>query len=132
MPFELTLDESGRVSQTEGKTREYKLNLASKDRVLQAVVAFANSAGGESSSRNLVLARIFRELDLIEEWGTGIPEVVRSLDAVGLPEPDFYQRRERIRITVHIQNHDPLKYRVQDNLGNATTQEHQGEQRVGA
>ncbi|MDR1189607.1 MAG: ATP-binding protein [Bifidobacteriaceae bacterium] len=47
MPLELSLDESGRVVQPEGKTREYKLNLASKDRVLQAVVAFANSAGGE-------------------------------------------------------------------------------------
>ncbi|MDR1266382.1 MAG: putative DNA binding domain-containing protein [Propionibacteriaceae bacterium] len=67
---------------------------------------------GESSSRNPVLARVFRELDLIEEWGTGIPEVIQSLKAAGLPEPDFYESRERLRITVHIQNHDPLKFRL--------------------
>ncbi|MDR1426797.1 MAG: ATP-binding protein [Bifidobacteriaceae bacterium] len=47
MPFELLLDEPGRVVGPEDKTREYKLNLASKDPVLQTVVAFANSAGGE-------------------------------------------------------------------------------------
>ena len=47
MPLELSLDESGRVIEPESKTREYKLNLAAKDRLSQTVVAFANSAGGE-------------------------------------------------------------------------------------
>jgi predicted HTH transcriptional regulator len=80
---------------------------------------------GESSPRNPVLARIFRELDLIEEWGTGIPEVIQSLNAAGLPEPDFYESRERIRITVHIQNHDPLKYRVEGDQSQASAGKHQ-------
>ncbi|MDR1431081.1 MAG: putative DNA binding domain-containing protein [Propionibacteriaceae bacterium] len=87
---------------------------------------------GESSSRNPVLARVFRELDLIEEWGTGIPEAIQSLKATGLPEPDFYESRERIRITVHIQNHDPLMYRAAEDGSLAATHEHQVEQQIGA
>jgi predicted HTH transcriptional regulator len=79
---------------------------------------------GESSSRNPVLARIFRELDLIEEWGTGIPQVIESLAGAGLPEPDFRECRERIRITVHIQNHDPLKFRLGSDGRHAAPSEH--------
>ncbi|MDR1295263.1 MAG: putative DNA binding domain-containing protein [Bifidobacteriaceae bacterium] len=80
---------------------------------------------GESSSRNPVLARVFRELDLIEEWSTGIPEAIRSLKAAGLPEPDFCESRERLRITVHIQNHDPLKFRLGSDGRQAASGEHQ-------
>jgi hypothetical protein len=85
---------------------------------------------GESSSRNPVIARIFRELDLIEEWGTGIPQVIESLAAAGLPEPEFYESRERLRITVHIQNHDPMKFRLDSDGRRRVPAEHQVEQDV--
>lgn len=62
---------------------------------------------GESSLRNPVLARIFQELHQIEAWGTGIPAVLKAIAAEGLPEPEFEESVERLRITVHIRNHDP-------------------------
>jgi predicted HTH transcriptional regulator len=80
---------------------------------------------GESSSWNPVIARIFKELDLIEEWGTGIPQVIESLAEAGLPEPEFHESRERIRITVHTQNHDPLKFRLDSDGRRRVPGEHQ-------
>jgi len=62
---------------------------------------------GESSLRNPVLARVFQELHHVEAWGTGIPAVLKAIAAEGLPEPDFKESVERLRITVHIPNHDP-------------------------
>ena len=37
--------------------------------------------------RNPVIARIFLEMNLIEQWGTGIPEVFAALAERGLPAP---------------------------------------------
>lgn len=42
----LTLDSTGRIVETEGKTLEFKRDLSSPTRPLRTVVAFANSAGG--------------------------------------------------------------------------------------
>jgi predicted HTH transcriptional regulator len=67
---------------------------------------------GESSIRNPVLAAIFKELGFIETWGTGIPEALQDLAELGLTEPDFEEGHERLKITVHIQNHDPLRFRA--------------------
>ena len=69
---------------------------------------------GVSQVRNPVIARVFKEMSLIERWGTGIPDVLRELSESGLPEPDIEESVERLRITVHIQSHDPLKYRVDE------------------
>ncbi|MDR2895080.1 MAG: putative DNA binding domain-containing protein [Propionibacteriaceae bacterium] len=68
---------------------------------------------GVSQVRNPVLARVFKELSLIERWGTGIPDVIKTLQEAGLPEPDFEETVERLRITVHIQNHDPMRFRIE-------------------
>lgn len=62
---------------------------------------------GESSLRNPVLARVFKETGVVEAWGTGIPAVLRAISDEGLPEPEFEESVERLRITVHIPNHDP-------------------------
>ncbi|MDR1431220.1 MAG: putative DNA binding domain-containing protein, partial [Propionibacteriaceae bacterium] len=47
MPVSLTVGAGGVVQEVEGKTREYKENLSSPRKVLCALVAFANSAGGQ-------------------------------------------------------------------------------------
>ncbi|MCL2423359.1 MAG: putative DNA binding domain-containing protein, partial [Micrococcales bacterium] len=62
---------------------------------------------GESALRNPVLARIFKETGVVEAWGTGVPAVLRAIADEGLPEPEFEESVERLRITVHIANHDP-------------------------
>ena len=62
---------------------------------------------GVSVIRNPVLARVFSELGLIEQWGTGLPKAMDALLAAGLPPLEIEEGRERLKITVHIENHDP-------------------------
>ncbi|MDR0959934.1 MAG: helix-turn-helix domain-containing protein [Propionibacteriaceae bacterium] len=66
-----------------------------------------NMIEGTSVIRNPVLARVFEELGHIEQWGSGIPEVITDLADAGLPPLDIEEGRERLKITVHISNHDP-------------------------
>ena len=47
MAYVLTVDVDGRVIQPESKTREYKQDLSSPEKAMRAIVAFANSAGGQ-------------------------------------------------------------------------------------
>jgi ATP-dependent DNA helicase RecG len=47
MSVDLTVDASGKLAASEGKTLEHKRDLSSSHRVLRTLVAFANSAGGE-------------------------------------------------------------------------------------
>ena len=65
---------------------------------------------GTSVIRNPVLARVFEELGHIEQWGSGIPEVIQDLAEGGLPPIDIEEGRERLKITVHIVSHDPLQF----------------------
>ncbi|MDR0960247.1 MAG: helix-turn-helix domain-containing protein [Propionibacteriaceae bacterium] len=62
---------------------------------------------GVSEIRNPVLARVFSEMDLMEEWGTGLRRAVRSLGESGLPAPEFIELPGRLRVIVHIANHQP-------------------------
>ncbi|MDR1187637.1 MAG: putative DNA binding domain-containing protein [Bifidobacteriaceae bacterium] len=62
---------------------------------------------GTSVIRNPVLARVFEELGHIEQWGSGIPEVIQDLAEAGLPPLGIEERRERLRFTIAIPSHDP-------------------------
>jgi len=64
---------------------------------------------GVSQIRNPVLARVFSELGLIEQWGTGLPKAMDALVAAGLAPMDIEEGQERLKIIVHIENHDPEK-----------------------
>jgi predicted HTH transcriptional regulator len=59
---------------------------------------------GVSVIRNPVIARVFRELGLIERWGTGLPEAIRQLAEAGLPAPDITELAVSLRVTVHIED----------------------------
>ncbi|MDR1078458.1 MAG: putative DNA binding domain-containing protein [Propionibacteriaceae bacterium] len=65
---------------------------------------------GTSIIRNPVLARVFEELGHIEQWGSGIPEVLQDLAEAGLPPLDIEERRERLRLTIRIPSHDPARF----------------------
>ncbi|NCC62022.1 MAG: ATP-dependent DNA helicase [Verrucomicrobiae bacterium] len=52
---------------------------------------------GVSKIRNPVIARVFRELKLIEQWGSGIPRIFRETAAGGFPEPYFVELGLRLR-----------------------------------
>ena len=55
-----------------------------------------------SQIRNAVIARVFRELDLIEQWGSGIPGVFHEAKKLNLPEPEIIEIGMRVRFTVYL------------------------------
>ena len=46
---------------------------------------------GRSEIKNKVIARFFKEIRFIEEWGTGIKRIIRSCNEAGLEEPIFME-----------------------------------------
>ena len=55
---------------------------------------------GVSRARNRVMARVFHELGLVEQWGTGVQRMVASCVEAGLPEPEFPELGFRFRVTI--------------------------------
>jgi ATP-dependent DNA helicase RecG len=52
---------------------------------------------GVSKIRNRVIARIFRELGLMEEWGSGYKRVLNACKAGGYPEPEWEELGAAVR-----------------------------------
>jgi len=52
---------------------------------------------GVSKIRNPVIARVFRELKLIEQWGSGVPRIFRETAESGFPEPSIVELGLRVR-----------------------------------
>ena len=52
---------------------------------------------GVSKIRNPVIARVFRELHLIEQWGSGVPRIFRETAEAGFPEPYISELGLRLR-----------------------------------
>jgi hypothetical protein len=63
---------------------------------------------GVSQLRNPVIARVFRELELVEQWGSGIPGIFRQAAAEKLPTPLIEELAGRIRFTVTLPEILPL------------------------
>ena len=63
---------------------------------------------GVSQLRNPVIARVFRELELVEQWGSGIPGIFRQAAAAKLPEPLIEELAGRVRFTVFLPEIIPL------------------------
>jgi predicted HTH transcriptional regulator len=59
---------------------------------------------GVSKIRNHVIARVFRELDLIEQWGSGVRRMFREAEALGLPQPEIIEVGMRVRFIVYMAN----------------------------
>lgn len=54
---------------------------------------------GVSKLRNRVLGRVFHELRLIEQWGSGIQRMTAVCHEAGLPEPQFLELGSGFRVT---------------------------------
>ncbi|WP_200241197.1 ATP-binding protein [Lamprobacter modestohalophilus] len=63
---------------------------------------------GVSLIRNPVIARVFRELDLVEQWGSGVPAIYRQAQVEGLPEPTIEELAGRLRFSVPLRDPLPL------------------------
>ncbi|WP_457767777.1 ATP-binding protein [Cyanobium sp. ULC084] len=55
---------------------------------------------GVSKLRNRVIGRIFHELGLIEQWGSGIQRMTAVCRDAGLPPPIFEEIANRFRVTI--------------------------------
>ena len=107
------------LQQPEGKTLEFKRDLSSPRNVLNTLVAFFDDRidiespglllpgmtiedmkSGISRIRNPVIARVFRELGLTEQWGSGIKRIFESAAQQGLPEPLIEEIATGIRLRI--------------------------------
>lgn len=57
---------------------------------------------GVSRIRNHVIARVFRELDLIEQWGSGVRRMFREAEALRLPQPEIIEVGMRVRFIIYL------------------------------
>ena len=55
---------------------------------------------GVSKIRNPVITRVFRELELIEQWGSGVRRIFKEAEEQGLPTPEFIEIGMRVRFIV--------------------------------
>ncbi len=54
---------------------------------------------GVSKLRNRVIGRVFHELKLIEQWGSGVHRMINACREAGLPEPEFEEIGSGFRVT---------------------------------
>jgi len=57
---------------------------------------------GVSKLRNRVIGRVFHELKLIEQWGSGIQRMTNACREAGLAEPEFEEIGSGFRVTFHL------------------------------
>jgi len=74
---------------------------------------------GLSRVRNRTIARVFNELGLIEQWGTGVQRMIDACTSAGLPEPEFVETGLRFRVTLRTEPIgpaivDPTEQRIVD------------------
>lgn len=63
---------------------------------------------GRSESRNRVLANIFKELGLIEQWGSGIGRIVNSCKEYDLPTPKIEEENDFMNIEIVRKKETPV------------------------
>jgi ATP-dependent DNA helicase RecG len=55
---------------------------------------------GLSRLRNHAIGRVMNELELVEQWGSGIPRMTRACRDAGLAEPEFVEVAGRLRVVL--------------------------------
>lgn len=65
---------------------------------------------GVSKIRNPVIARVFSELGLIEQWGSGVRRIFSEAVAQGLPEPVITEIATGIRLSIRLRSLMPLPH----------------------
>lgn len=56
---------------------------------------------GVSRLRNRVIGRVFNELALIEQWGSGVQRIISACQDAGVKEPVFEELGNRFRVTLY-------------------------------
>jgi ATP-dependent DNA helicase RecG len=63
---------------------------------------------GVSKIRNTVISRVFRELTLIEQWGSGIRRMFNEAQALSLPPPEIIEIGMHVRVVVRLAKSIPI------------------------
>lgn len=63
---------------------------------------------GRSEIRNKVIARFFKEIGFIEEWGTGIKRIISSCNAMNLREPQFIETGMFFKVIIYNTGNDKV------------------------
>lgn len=91
-------------------------------------LTFEEALEGHSKLRNRVIANVFRQIGLIEAWGTGLQRIQNAAKEYGLPEPKFIEMPDSFRVNLYrnllpIQtpkNTDIVSENVGDTVGEKT------------
>jgi len=75
---------------------------------------------GVSKIRNPVIARVFRELRLIEQWGSGVPRIFRETKESGFPEPSIMELGLRVRFVFPLAKKIAVEERPHSQAGSPT------------
>ncbi|MGO3691084.1 MAG: RNA-binding domain-containing protein [Psychroflexus halocasei] len=67
---------------------------------------------GRSEIRNRIIANIFKELGLIEQWGSGINRIINSCKEYGLPTPKIEEQNDFMDIEIIRSQEELEKKRV--------------------
>jgi len=59
-----------------------------------------DAISGISRLRNRVIGRVFKELKLIEQWGSGLGRMIQTCQEAGLKKPDFKEMSGSFRVTI--------------------------------
>ena len=81
---------------------------------------------GYSKIRNRALARAFSYMNLIEEWGSGIPKLMKAMNEYGLREPEFIDMDIALRINLYRSSLDNENVKKATQATQGTTQATQG------
>ena len=76
---------------------------------------------GRSEIRNNVIARFFKEINYIEQWGTGIQKMIRQCESAGLPHPQFIESGLFFKI-VFLKSEKPTTRQLPDSHPTTTRQ----------
>lgn len=68
--------------------------------LLQFGLTIDELRNGVSVLRNRVIGRVFKELGLIEQWGSGIQRMISDCGSAGLPSPFFEEKGRSFRVTI--------------------------------
>lgn len=64
-------------------------------------ISLERALSGSSRVRNRVIALTFRELKLIEQWGSGLQRIIDSCKDLGLPAPKFEDLTTEFMVTLY-------------------------------
>ncbi len=78
--------------------------------ILTGGLTISDIRDGVSKLRNRVIGRVFKELNLIEQWGSGFQRMAAACREMRLPEPVLEEMAFRFRVTIILkQDNSQLK-----------------------